>query len=73
MAANVSFGSVGRIVSNSATSIVFTLFMVGVTYTAYSMDYVGAAVFFVVVALVSLAILYRTVSNELVRERYSAE
>lgn len=73
MAANVSIGTVGRIVNNSITPIVFTLFMLGVTYGAYSMDYLGAAIFFVAITLLSLVILYRKVANELVRERYSTE
>lgn len=73
MAGNVSLGSVPRIMSNLATSIIFTLFMLGVTYTAYTMDYVGAAIFFVIIALLSLFILYRKVANELIRERYSTQ
>lgn len=73
MAANVSIGSVGRIVSNSITPIAFALFMLGVTYGAYSMDYLGAAIFFVVITLLSLVVVYRKISNELVRERFSTE
>lgn len=72
MPVSITLSSVGRIASNSAASIVLTLFMLVCTYIAYSMDYGGAVLFFILITLVSLVILYRKISNELIRLRFSS-
>ena len=71
MPANVGVRGIGRILKNSAAPLAFTLFMLVVSYAAYTMNYGIAALFFLTFAAASGVALYKKASNEWIREKYS--
>lgn len=59
-----------KILINSVRPVLLTLFMLVLAYTAFTLGYVGAAAFFVIVTLVLGGIVFKKLQNELVRAQF---
>lgn len=73
MAANIGALAISRILKNSAMPLMLTLFLLAVSYAAYSMGYGAAALFFFLIAVASGVVLYKKAANEWIREKYTID
>jgi len=71
MLSNVGVRGIGRILMRSVTTLSFTLFMLVISYAAYSMSYVVAALFFFAVTALSALALFKRLTNEWIQEKYA--